>query len=185
MPETRAYHVRTHFSMDDGVYNFHKLTGMFGDSDIAGDMSVSLPDKRPKLVATLASRKLDIVDIGPFIGYDPATIAKGPTAAATTQGTPTGGHPRILPDAPLRVDAMKVVRRPCRLSSVKTIAAPHVPVSNVALTLDLDHNLLALSPVTMDIAGTGTSPPISGSTRAGLRSSPITTSACRPLRSAG
>ncbi len=38
---------------------------------------------------------------------------------------------------------------------VDTIRAPHVPVSNVALTLDLDHNMLKLSPLTMDIAGTG------------------------------
>lgn len=154
VPETRPYHVRTHFSMDDGVYNFHKLAGVFGDSDVAGDMSVSLPDKRPKLDATLSSKTLDIVDIGPFIGYDPATVAKGPTAAATTQGTPSGGHPRILPDAPLRADAMKTFDAHV-VYKVKTIRAPHIPVSNVGLTLDLDHNLLKLSPLTMDVAGTG------------------------------
>ena len=154
VPETRPYHARTHFSMDDGVYNFTRLTGVFGDSDVAGRMSVSLPDRRPKLDAVLASKKLDIVDIGPFIGYDPATIAKGATAAATTQGTPTGGHPRILPDAPLRADAMKAFDAHVDYK-VATIRAPHVPVSNVGLTLDLDHNLLKLSPLTMDVAGTG------------------------------
>jgi uncharacterized protein involved in outer membrane biogenesis len=152
-PDTRAYHLRSHVAVSDNEYRFTKLAGVFGDSDIAGKMTVSLPDNRPKIYADLASRKLDIIDVGPWIGYNPNTIAtKGAVAAATTQAKTD--HPRILPDAPLRADAMKNFDAHV-VYKVDTIRAPHVPISNVSLTVDLDHNLLKLSPLTMDIVGTG------------------------------
>ncbi|WP_419826579.1 AsmA family protein [Sphingomonas sp.] len=152
IPATRAYRIRSHFTMADGKYQFTRLNGRVGDSDLSGRMTVSLPNKRPTIDADLHSDKLDIIDVGPLIGYDPKTVAKGATAAATTQGTPSGGHPRILPDAPLRAEALKTMDAHVRYS-VRVIRAPNVPVSNVALTLDLDHNLLKLSPLTMDVAG--------------------------------
>ena len=154
IPDTRTYHFRSHLEKVDGEYRFTKLSGAFGDSDLAGSMTISMPNNRLKLDADIASHKLDIIDIGPFMGYDPNTLAtKGATAAATTQGTKTD-HPRILPDAPLRIESMKVFDAHVNYK-VDTIRAPHVPVSNVALTLDLDHNMLKLSPMTMDIVGTG------------------------------
>jgi AsmA family protein len=153
IPDTRAYRLRSHLRMQDAEYRFTRLTGMFGDSDIAGSLTFSLPKGRPTLTADLHSHKLDIIDIGPFIGYDPQALAtRGATAAATTVSKTD--HPRILPDAPLRLEAMKTFDAHVTYK-VTTIRAPHVPVSDVALTLDLDHNRLTLSPLTMDIVDTG------------------------------
>ena len=151
IPDTRAYSLRSHFEKVGGEYRFTNLAGRIGGSDIAGGMTISLPNDRPTLNADLVSRAVDIVDIGPLIGYDPNKIAtQGAVAAATTQG-PTD-HPRLLPDAPLRIEAIKAFDAHV-VYKVATIKAPHLPVSNVALTFDLDHNLLKLSPLTMDIAG--------------------------------
>ena len=86
----------------------------------------------------------------PFMGYDPNAIAtKGAVAAAPTQG-PAGGHPRILPDAPLRIDALSrfdahIVYR------VADVKQRYVPLSDLSLTFDLDHKLMKLSPMTMDV----------------------------------
>jgi uncharacterized protein involved in outer membrane biogenesis len=155
VPDTRGYSLVSHFEQADGEYRFTKLAGRIGNSDIGGSMTASLPNNRPTLKADLASRAVDIVDIGPLIGFDPNKIAtQGAVAAATTQGTPSGGHPRILPDAPLRIEEMKAFDAHV-VYKVGVIKAPHVPISNLALTLDLDHNLLKLSPMTMDVANTG------------------------------
>jgi uncharacterized protein involved in outer membrane biogenesis len=152
IPDTRAYHFRSHLTKVGAEWRFTHLTGAFGDSDLAGNMTISLPNDRLKLVADLKSQKVDIIDIGPIIGYDPNKLATvGATAAATTQ-TKRDSVPRLLPDAPLRIEALKAFDAHVTYS-VQTIRAPHLPVSNLALTLDLDHNLLALSPVTMDVAG--------------------------------
>ncbi|HEY0315468.1 MAG TPA: AsmA family protein [Sphingomonas sp.] len=151
IPDTRAYHFKSHLTKDGGDWKFTRLAGAFGDSDLAGTMTISLPKNRLRIDADIASRKVDIIDIGPFIGYDPnALAAKGAAAAATTQSQVD--HPRILPDAPLRAEALKAFDAHVTYK-VAAIRAPHVPVSNVALTLDLDRNLLKLSPMTMDVSG--------------------------------
>jgi len=149
VPDTRAYRFRSHLTKEDGKWRFTRLAGSFGDSDLAGSMTISMPKERLRIEADLASRSVDIVDIGPFIGYEPQTLAsKGVVAAAAAA---SGGPPRLLPDAPLRVDA--VSRFDAHVDyKVKDIRAPHFPVSNVTLTLDLDHSLMKLSPLTMDLS---------------------------------
>ena len=151
IPDTRTYRFKSHLTKDGGDWKFTHLHGTFGDSDLAGNMTISLPDNRLRIDADLGSRKVDIIDIGPFVGYDPNALATvGATAAATTQSKTD--HPRILPDAPLRAEALKTFDAHVNYK-VRVIRAPHVPVSNVVLTLDLDHNLLKLSPMTMDVSG--------------------------------
>ena len=152
IPDTRAYQFRSHLTKAGDEWRFSHLTGHFGDSDLAGRLTISMPDDRLKLVADLKSRKVDIIDIGPVIGYDPDKLAKvGASAAATTQGR-GDGTPRILPDAPLRMEALKAFDAHLNYA-VETVRAPHLPVSNISLVLDLDHNILTLSPMTMDVAG--------------------------------
>src|SRR3546814_4783750 len=47
-----------------------------------GRLTVSLPDDRLLLKADLATQSLDIIDVGPFIGYDPERLARQGKAGA-------------------------------------------------------------------------------------------------------
>ena len=149
-PDTRAYRFTSDLTKDGGKWKFTHLAGHFGDSDLAGRMTISMPKDRLRIDADLTSRQVDIIDIGPFIGYEPHKLATvGPTAAATTHG---GAPGRILPDAPLRIQSLS--RFDAHVDyKVDHVRAPHWPISNIALTLDLDHDLLRLSPLTLDISG--------------------------------
>jgi uncharacterized protein involved in outer membrane biogenesis len=149
IPDTRRYTVRSALTYRDAAWRFSRLQGMFGDSDIAGNLVVGQPGGRVHIRADLATRSLDIIDAGPFIGYDPARLAaQGPAGAIVA----VGGHPRLLPDAPLRVDA--IGRFDANVHwTVRRIRADTVPISNIALTLALDRSLLTLSPLTFDMAG--------------------------------
>jgi uncharacterized protein involved in outer membrane biogenesis len=155
VPDTRAYHLRAHLMKKGEDYRFTRMNGGYGNSDLSGALTVTIPAdpaKRMFLKADLSSRHVDIIDIGPFIGYEPNTLAtKGATAAATTQHA-TDGVPRILPDAPLRIDAIKGFDAKVNYR-VATIKQPFVPVSNIVLGLDLDHSLMKLSPLNFDMAG--------------------------------
>jgi hypothetical protein len=112
-------------------------------------MTVSLPKNRLLIDADLVTRTLDIVDVGPFIGYDPQRLeAQGADGAIET----VGGAPRILPDAPLRVEAIRNFDANVRYA-VRTIRAPNVPIANAAVTVKLDRSLLTLSPLTFDMSG--------------------------------
>ncbi len=68
-------------------------------------------------------------------------------AAAAGLVTTVNGTPRILPDAPLRVDAIR--RFDAKLDyTVRTVEGRDLPISNIGLKLDLDHGMLKLSPLT-------------------------------------
>ncbi|WP_340267537.1 AsmA family protein [Sphingobium mellinum] len=149
IPETRAYHFTSALTKEGGEWRFTHLKGHFGDSDLAGRMTVSRPDNRLLLKANLATRTLDILDVGPFIGYDPKRLeAQGGSGAIQS----VNGTPRILPDAPLRVEALRNFDANVRYD-VRQVRAPHVPISDIGLTLALKHSVLTLSPLTFDMSG--------------------------------
>lgn len=148
VPETRAYRLRSALTKAGNDWRFTRLTGRFGDSDLAGRLSVTMREPRLLLTATLATRTLDIIDIAPFIGYNPDLIAAKGGAGAVTK---VGGTPRLLPDAPLRTESLKNFDANVRYS-VRRVRAKSLPVSNIAMTLTLDDRLLTLSPLTFDLA---------------------------------
>ena len=168
IPETRAYRFTSALTKADGEWRFTHLKGRFGDSDLAGRMTVSQPDDRLLLKAALATRSLDIVDVGPFIGYDPERLAKQGKAGAIQT---VDGAPRVLPDAPLRVEALRNFDARLRYD-IGRIRADNVPVSNIGLTLSLDRSLLTLSPLTFDMSGGHVSSDIS----INARTQPVRTS---------
>ncbi len=148
VPETRAYRLRSALTKAGNEWRFAGLTGRFGDSDLAGRMTVTMREPRMLVTATLATRTLDIVDIAPFIGYNPDRVAaKGKAGVITT----VNGAPRLLPDAPLQTESLKNFDADVRYS-VRRIRAKSLPVSNIGLTLKLEDRLLTLSPLTFDLA---------------------------------
>ncbi|MBB5684046.1 AsmA family protein [Sphingobium boeckii] len=149
IPDTRTYRFVSNLTKKGGAWRFTRLKGVFGESDLAGLMTVSMPENRLMIDADLKTDTLDIIDAGPFFGYDPQRLDAQGGKGAITQ---VGGTPRILPDAPLRVDALK--RFDAHVDySVARVRAESFPISNIALTLDLNKSLLKLSPLTFDIAG--------------------------------
>lgn len=145
VPDTRAYRLRSVLTKRGGEWRFTRMRGQFGDSDLAGRLTVAMPDNRLKLDADLATNTLDIVDAGPFIGYDPERLDAGKVVQLE------GGTPRVLPDAPLRVDAISRFDADVKWT-VRRVRAETLPaISNIDLTLALDHSLLKLSPLSFDM----------------------------------
>lgn len=145
VPDTRSYRLTSALTKQGDEWRFTGLKGRFGDSDLAGKMTVAMKQPRMLLTATLATRTLDIVDAGPFIGYSPK---QAETGAVVTRAA---GTPRLLPDAPLRVDALRNFDAKVHWT-VRDVRAPSFPASNVELGLDLDNMLLKLSPLNFSLA---------------------------------
>ncbi|MBO9712362.1 AsmA family protein [Sphingomonas sp.] len=148
VPDTRRYRFTSVLTKRGPEWQFTGLKGRFGDSDLAGKLTVTNRQPRLMVEADLGTRILDIVDAGPFIGYNPNKLA-----AQGNEGTVTrvNGAPRILPDAPLRVEALK--NFDARVNwHVTTVRAENLPVSNITLGLTLDDRLLKLSPLNFAMA---------------------------------
>lgn len=103
VPATRAYRIDSALTYADGEWRFTGIEGMFGDSDISGSLRILMPGERLKLIAELSTDTLNIIDAAPFIGYDPERL-EDPGASGAVEAN--GGHPRVLPDTTLRIDAI-------------------------------------------------------------------------------
>jgi uncharacterized protein involved in outer membrane biogenesis len=148
IPQTRRYALKAQLVKGGETYRFTGMTGTFGQSDLSGKLTVTNAE-RLRLDAVLATRRLDIVDAAPFIGYNPDIVAsKGAVAAAAATGA---GAQRVLPDAALPVETMQ--RFDAGLDwKVGVVRSRNVPVQNIALKLSLDRGRLALSPLTFSMA---------------------------------
>jgi len=148
VPDTRRYALTSRMTKVGDEYRFEQLKGSFGDSDLAGRLTIASGD-RLKLTADLKSEKVDIIDIGPFVGYNPDRLAAQGRKGTIRQ---EGGSPRVLPDATLRIEALDNFDADVKYA-VKQIRAPDVPISNLQLVLDLEKRLLKLSPLNFQMSG--------------------------------
>src|SRR3546814_18209694 len=71
IPDTRKYRITSRLTKAEEEWRFTRLKGTFGESDLSGRFTISMPKNRLLLDADLSSRVLDIIDAGPFIGYSP------------------------------------------------------------------------------------------------------------------
>lgn len=149
IPDTRAYRVSSALTYEDEVWKLTGIKGVFGDSDLAGSLAVSQPKGRLYMKADLVTRSLNIIDAGPFVGYDPQRLDKMGTSG-TVQNV--NGRPRVLPEAPLRVEALKRFDADVRYRVTK-VRAESFPISNVDLTLGLKNGLMELKPFNFIVAG--------------------------------
>lgn len=148
VPETRAYRITSALTKQGDEWRFTGMKGRFGDSDISGRLTIRPIEPRMQLNADLRSDTVDIVDVGPWIGYDPDRLEAQGAQGAVTQ---VGGTPRVLPDAPLRVEALR--NFDARVDyRIRRVRAESFPVSNILIGLTLDNMLLNLSPLNFEMA---------------------------------
>ena len=148
VPDTRRYQLTSNLTKRGEEWRLTGLRGTFGSSDLAGAMTFAMRERRLKIDADLRSRVLDIIDAGPWIGYDPERLEKLGAGGAIQN---EGGRPHVLPDASLDVAGLRNFDADVKYQ-VTRVRMENAPISNVGLTLDLDHSLLKLSPLTFDVA---------------------------------
>lgn len=141
VPDTRAYRMKSALTKRGREWRFTHVRGRFGESDLAGRFTIIQREPRLMIEAALSTNILDIVDAGPFIGYNPDRLAA--QGAVTT----VNGAPRVLPDAPLRAEALK--NFDARVDwHVRAVRAPDLPpISDITLGLTLDDRLLTMRPL--------------------------------------
>jgi hypothetical protein len=148
LPNTRDYRLRGQMVKAGQAYRFTRIIGRFGNSDLAGRLTVT-DGERLHLDSALVTRSLDIVDAAPFIGYNPDIVAsRGAIAAAAATGS---GPAMVMPDAELPVATMARFDADLKWT-IRDVKSRRVPVSNIDLTLDLERGRLALSPLTFSMA---------------------------------
>lgn len=148
VPETRGYRIRSALTKAGEEWRFTRMVGRYGASDLSGWLTVAMIEPRMKLTGEFLTRSLAMADIAPFVGYDPDKVAAQGAQAAVPQ---TGGTPRLLPDAPLNVEALSHFDAAIKYE-VRDVKGQNVPISNASLTLSLVDRLLKLAPFNFTMA---------------------------------
>ena len=140
LPPTPAYALDGHFFRNGNAWHYDDFEGKVGDSDLAGDANVDASGDRPYLRADLASNRLDLEDLGGFIGAPP-----GEPAAVAARG-------RLLPDTPYDLEKLGAMDADVRLRAAR-IVGTRLPLDDMDAHLLLEGGLLRLDPLDFGVAG--------------------------------
>lgn len=153
LPQTPPYRLDGRLIRDGDVWRYDGFTGTVGDSDLAGDVTVTLGDQRPHLTAELTSRALDFDDLAGFVNAPPAT-EPGETANAEQKkmAAELAASDRVLPQRPYDLGKLRRIDADVWLHATRAIADP-LPIESLDGHLVLENGKATLEPFTLGLAG--------------------------------
>ena len=149
LPATRAYTTEGRLQRAGSRWTYAGFSGTVGASDIAGTLHVDTGTARPVLQAELASRVLDIADLGPVIGVRSGSLQ------AARRAAPAAAAParRVLPDLPFKTARWDSVNADValRVAAIRGVGA--LDLRGLVVRLRLQDEVLTLDPLDLGIAG--------------------------------
>ena len=154
IPETPAYSIAGKLDYADKKTRFTGFAGKLGSSDLNGTVTVDTSGAKTQVEATLLSHRVDLADLGGFIGTTPGRRGTAnQSAAQKAELARTEASSRIIPDTPInlpKVSAADVVLH----YRGEHIEGASVPFDTIAFDLDIQDSRIKLAPLTLGV-GTG------------------------------
>ncbi len=151
LPNLPPYQLTGELSDQENIWQIKKLDGQVGDSDIAGDISVTLGEERVFIAADLTSKNIDLDDFGPIIGLAPDT-GPGETAslAQEKEAKKEAASPFVFPKEPIDFESLKNINVDITLRS-KHVESK-LPVDDLVMQVIIDDGHLILAPLDFGVA---------------------------------
>ena len=147
-PKTPVYRIAGHLDYQAGSVRFTDAAGKVGSSDLEGNLAVDTTAARPILTADLRSQRVDLKDLGGFIGADPGDASKGTKAPPSRQGErPTG---RVLPDMPVNLPKLTFADVHLKYRAGH-IEGRSQPLDNMRADMDIVDGAVKLHPLAFGI----------------------------------
>ena len=148
LPDTPAYATAGRLLRNGNAWHYQGFSGQVGRSDVAGNLQVVLGGARPLLRGDIASRLLDLGDLGPVVGLPAAgqAAAAAPAAGASAPG-------RLLPDLPFQTDRWRVFDADLQLRVQHVLRARALPLDGGSAQLRLQDAVLTLDALDIGLAG--------------------------------
>ncbi|HZQ60197.1 MAG TPA: AsmA family protein, partial [Casimicrobiaceae bacterium] len=138
-PETPPYRLSGLIGYHERTWSLKGFKGQVGRSDLEGDLAVELGRERPFMRANLTSTRLDIADLGGFIG------------AAPTERSATPSD-RVLPRSEYHVEKLNAADADVHFVG-RRIINPRLPLYRMDARLVLEHGVATLQPLDFKAAG--------------------------------
>jgi uncharacterized protein involved in outer membrane biogenesis len=170
-PPTPPYDIAGKLSRDGNLIRYGDFSGTVGDSDVAGDLSLDLGGKRPRVRGRVESQRLDLDDLAGLIGAPPSTAAgESASAEQRAEAQRRAANPRVLPDKPYNLEKLRSMDADVTLRAHQ-VDARNLPITALAARVQLEGGVLRIVPLDVSLAGGH----LTGSVRLDARQSPIST----------
>jgi len=138
LPPLGPYDLSAQVTQDGQSFKLTALTAKIGGSDIAGNATLTLGDKRPAVSGSFTSANLNLGDLAPAGG------AAAPAAA--------GGR-YVFTEDPLPLDGLKAVDAKIKLNAKRLVLPNGLAFTDLDLALSLQGGKLALDPFSSGFSG--------------------------------
>lgn len=147
LPKTPSYDVAGDLDYADKRIRLQNIAGRIGSSDLEGRLSVDPGPQRPVLDADFTSHKVDLADIGGFIGSEPGRQGTPNQTPEQKQAVARAeASPQLLPTK--RIDLPRLKAMDVHLKyHAGSIAGRSVPLDNLTANLTIDDGSIHLAPL--------------------------------------
>ena len=152
VPRTPSYQITGQLDFANERVQLRDLAARVGNSDFAGTIEVDPKVEPPEMVANLTSRRVDLADLGGFIGAEPGrTDTAGLSAAQRAQlAQNKEAQPKLLPDTPISVPKLHWANVHLHYRS-KSIEGRSVPLDNLEVKLDIVNGQVTVQPLSFGV----------------------------------
>jgi uncharacterized protein involved in outer membrane biogenesis len=149
--KTPPYHLTGQLDFINRQVHFRDFTGRVGNSDLEGTIDVDPSKERPVVTANLRSQKVDLADLGGFIGTEPGRVnTPGQTAQKRQEVAQAEAKPNLLPDKPINLPELRFADVTLRYNG-EHILGESVPLDNVIVALDINNGAVSLHPLSFGV----------------------------------
>ncbi len=152
IPTTPPYDITGQLDYADRKIRFSDFRGRLGSSDIGGTIAVDpTTPQRPTVTADLSSRRVDLADLGGFVGSQPGRVGTpGQTAAQKQDVKRAEASPRLLPTTPINLP--KVNAADVHLTyKAAHIEGRSIPFDTLSTRLDIVKGAIAVHPLSLGV----------------------------------
>jgi uncharacterized protein involved in outer membrane biogenesis len=156
LPSTPPYSITGNLDYTKETIRFDNFYGRVGSSDLEGDLDETHPISggKPLITANLASKHVDLTDLGGFLGATPGkTSTPGQTAATREKVAAAVASPRLLPSNPINLPKINMANFEVHYTG-EHIINKDVPLDKVVVNLSIENGRISLHPLNFAV-GTG------------------------------
>ncbi|MEO8715136.1 MAG: AsmA family protein [Acetobacteraceae bacterium] len=139
LPETPPFQLAGKLDFADRKVRLQEIAGRVGTSDLEGTLAIDPGTERPVLFADLASRSVNLVDLGGFIGAKPGPETPKESAA-----------PGLLPNTPISVPKFQYADVHLRYRAAR-IQGRSMPLDNLVAALDIVAGQVVVHPISFGV----------------------------------
>jgi AsmA family protein len=147
LPQTAPYRLTGHINDAGPRIRFTDIRGTVGKSDLSGTISVDPGQERPQVNADLTSRRVDLTDLGGFIGATPDRPDKpGETVAQKREAARAQADPRLLPDTKISLPRLRFADVKLTYHGAR-IEGRSMPLDNLTANMTVQNGAVDLNPL--------------------------------------